>query len=73
IKKYLSAKNLHVVIVTKDAEGLKNTLLADAPSSIKYDAPKPQLAEEDKTIGSYKLNIKPENVRIVSVDDVFAK
>ena len=35
--------------------------------------PKPQLAEEDKTIGSYKLNIKPENIRIVNVDDVFAK
>ncbi len=73
IKKYLSAKNLHVVIITKDAEGLRSTLLADEPSSIKYDAPKPQLADEDKAIGNYKLNIKPENVRIVSVDDVFAK
>jgi zinc protease len=73
IKKYLSAKNLHVVIITKDAEGLRDTLLKDAPSSIKYDAPKPELAEEDKVIGSYKLNIKPENIRIVSVDDVFAK
>jgi zinc protease len=73
IKKYLSAKNLHVVIITKDAEGLRDTLLGDAPSSIRYDAPKPQLAEEDKAIGNYKLNIKPENVRIVSVDDVFAK
>ena len=73
IRKYLSAKNLHVVIITKDAEGLRDTLLADAPSSIKYDAPKPQLADEDKTIGGYKLNIKPENVRIVGVDDVFKK
>lgn len=73
IKKYLSAKNLHVVIITKDAEGLRDTLLADGPSSIQYDAPKPQLAEEDKIIGSYKLGLKPENVRIVNVDDVFAK
>jgi zinc protease len=73
IKKYLSAKNLHVVIITKDAEGLKKTLLADGPSSIQYDAPKPELAEEDKMIGRYKLNIKPENIRIVNVDDVFAK
>ncbi|HEV7242749.1 MAG TPA: pitrilysin family protein [Thermoanaerobaculia bacterium] len=73
IKKYLSAKNLQVVIITKDAEGLRDTLLADGPSSIKYDAPKPELAEEDKVIGSYKLNIKPENVKIVNVDDVFAK
>jgi zinc protease len=73
VKKYLSAKNLHVVIVTKDADGLRQTLLADGPSSIKYDAPKPELAEEDKTIGAYKLNLKPENVRIVSVDEVFGK
>ena len=73
IKKYLSAKNLQVVIITKDAEGLREKLLKDEPSSIKYDAPKPQLAEEDKVIGSYKLNLKPENVRIVNVDDVFAK
>jgi len=73
IKKYLSAKNLQVIVVTKDAEGLRDLLLKDEPSSIKYDAPKPQLAEEDKVIGSYELNLKPENVKIISVDDVFAK
>ncbi|HEY0140743.1 MAG TPA: pitrilysin family protein [Thermoanaerobaculia bacterium] len=73
IKKHLSTKNMQVVIVTKDAEGLRSALLADTPTSIKYDAPKPELAEEDKIIGNYKLGIKPENVRIVSVDDVFAK
>jgi zinc protease len=73
IKKHLSAKNLHVVIITKDAEGLRDTLLADGPSSIKYDAAKPELAEEDKAIGSYKLGLKPENVKIINVDDVFKK
>jgi len=26
-----------------------------------------------KVIGSYKLNLKPENVRIVNADDVFSK
>jgi zinc protease len=73
IKKYLSVKNMHVVIITKDAEALRDLLIADTPSSIKYDAPKPELTAEDKVIGSYKLNIKPENVRIVNVDDVFSK
>jgi zinc protease len=73
IKKYLSAKNLHAVIITKDAEALRDQLLADAPSSITYDAPKPDLEAEDKTIGSYKLGIKPANIRIVNVDDIFAK
>ena len=73
IKTYLSAKDLNVVIVTKDAEGLRDQLLKDEPSTVKYDAPKPELAEEDKVIGSYKLNIKPENVTIVPVEQVFAK
>jgi len=73
IRKYLSTKNLHVVMITQDAEGLRDLLLSDKESSIKYDAPKPDLAEEDKAIGNYKLNIKPANIRIISVDDVFAK
>jgi len=73
IKKYLSTKNMHAVIITKDAEALRDALIADGPTSIKYDAPKPELAAEDKVIGAYKLNIKPENIRIVNVDDVFSK
>lgn len=73
IKKYLSAKNLHVVIVTKDAQGLRETLVKDQLSSIQYDAPKPDLAEEDKVIGSYQLDIDPAKVQIVSVEEVFGK
>ncbi|HEV8435885.1 MAG TPA: pitrilysin family protein [Thermoanaerobaculia bacterium] len=74
LKKYLSAKNLNVVIVTKDAEGLRDQLVKDDFSAIKYDAPKPDdIVAEDKIIGAYKLNIKPENVKIVPVDDIFAK
>jgi zinc protease len=73
LKKYLSGKNLSVVIVTQDAEGLKNALTSETPSSIKYDSPKPQLAAEDQVIGNYKLNIKPENVTITPVESVFGR
>ena len=73
IKKYLSAKNLSIVYITKDAEGLRDLLLKDEPSSIAYDAPKPELTEEDKIVGAYKLNLKPENVKITPVEQVFAK
>ena len=74
IKKYLSPADMDVVIVTKDAEGLRDLLVSDAPSSITYDAPKPpDIVEEDKVIGAYKLNIKPENVRITPVESVFVK
>jgi len=74
LKKYLSAQNLHVVIVTKDAQGLADQLTKDEFSQIKYDAPKPEdIVAEDKIIGAYKLGVKPENVHIVKVDEVFAK
>ncbi|HSP15129.1 MAG TPA: pitrilysin family protein [Thermoanaerobaculia bacterium] len=73
IKKYFSAKDLAVVIVTKDAQALRDQLAADQFSEIKYDAPKPQLAQEDKIIGAYKLNIAPEKIRIVPVDNVFGQ
>lgn len=74
IRKHLSATDLNVVIVTKDAEGLKKQLVADEFSPIHYDAEKPrELLEENKVIGAFKLGIQPENVRITPVDEVFAK
>ncbi|HEY5610723.1 MAG TPA: pitrilysin family protein [Thermoanaerobaculia bacterium] len=74
IRKHLSAKNLSVVIITKEAEALKQALVSDAFSPIKYDAEKSkQLLDEDQTIGAKKLGIKAENVRITPVDEVFAR
>jgi len=47
-------------------------LLADAFSPIKYDGEKPQsLLDEDKVIGARKLGIRPENIRITPVEQVF--
>ncbi len=72
IKRHLSATDLNVVIITKDAEGLRDALVSDAFSPIKYDAEKPTaLLEEDKVIGARKLNIRAENVRITPVEEVF--
>jgi zinc protease len=74
IRKHLSFQNLSFVIVTKDAKGLRDQLLADGVSPIQYDADKPQaLLDEDKVIGSRKLGLKPESVKIVPVEQVFAK
>jgi len=74
IKRHLSATDLSVVIITKDAEALRDALVADAFSSIKYDSEKPaDLLAEDKVIGARKLAIRPENVRITPVEEVFAR
>jgi zinc protease len=74
VRKHLSADNLHIVVITKDAQGLKDKLVADAFSAIKYDAEKPAaLLEEDKAIGALKLDIPPTAVDITPVDEVFAQ
>jgi zinc protease len=74
IRKHLSSKNLSVVIITKDAKGLKDQLVADAFSPISYDGDKPaDLLAEDKVIGAMKLAIPAEKVRITPVEDVFSK
>ena len=74
IRKHLSATDLSVVIVTKDAKGLKDKLVSDAPSPIKYDSPKPQeIMDEDKVVGARKLGIRAEDVKITPVDEVFAR
>lgn len=74
IRKHLSAKNLSVVMITKDAAGLKQALVSDAFSPIKYDGAKSDdVLAEDKVIGSMKLGIKPESVVITPVSSVFAQ
>jgi zinc protease len=73
IRQNLSANDLQIVIVTKDAAGLRDKLLSDAFSPIKYDGDKPAvLLEEDKVIGARKLGISPDAVTITPVEKVFA-
>ncbi len=71
IRKHLAARDLSVVFITKDAAGLKEALLADAFSAIKYDAPKPQLLEEDQRIGKLRLGIRADAVAITPAAQVF--
>jgi zinc protease len=74
VKRHLQARDLSVVIITRDAEGLKERLVTDAFSPITYDGEKPkELLDEDKAIGASKLGIKAEAVTITPVEDVFAK
>jgi zinc protease len=74
IKKYWQYKNMQIVIVTKDAESLKQALVTNTPSPYKYPTLKPlNVLQEDKQISTFKLDIKPENVTIAPVGDLFVK
>jgi zinc protease len=72
IKKYLQDKNIKFAFITKEAEDLRDRLVNNTPSPITYDAEKPaELLEEDKIIQEYKLDFKPEKVKIRLVEEVF--
>ena len=74
IRKHWQYGNMHIAMVTKDAAMLKEALVSDAPSPITYSSPKPEtVLDEDKEIGVFLLKVKPENVTIVKVEDLFTK
>lgn len=71
LRRHLKSDRMRIVIITKDAEGLRDAILKGAPSPIKYNSPKPELAAEDKVIERYGLNVRPNQVAVVPVERVF--
>jgi zinc protease len=74
IRRHLNAENMSIVIIAKDAQGLRQTLAADAFSPIRYDGAKDKaLLDEDRVIGAMKLGIQASHVTVTPIADVFAK
>ena len=72
IQRYLKSDRMRIVIITKDAETLRDAIINNTPSPIKYNAPRPaEIIDEDKVIQVYKINVKPEDVAVVPVERVF--
>jgi zinc protease len=72
IKKYLSTDNYDAVLVTANAQQLKETLQKDAPSPKEYNSTvAADILEADKTIQS--LKVQPTKIEIVPVAEVFQK
>jgi zinc protease len=72
IKKHLASKSMRIVMVTKDAEGLRDAILSGKTSTIKYNAPPSQdILDEDKIIQNYKIPVAAADVAITPVDRVF--
>jgi zinc protease len=72
IRQYLKSDAMRIAIVTKDAAGLRDAILANRLSPITYNSPKPkEITDEDKIIEVYKIIVKPADVMIVPVDKVF--
>src|SRR5262249_7747890 len=72
IRRHLKSDRMRIVIVTKNANALRDSIVKNTPSPITYNSPKPkEVTDEDKTIERYKINVKPEDVAVVPVDRVF--
>src|SRR4051812_10396831 len=72
IKKYLSTDNYQAVMVTANAQQLKETLQKDEPSPKTYNSQvDPKVTEADKVI--VPLKVAPTKIDIVPVAEVFQK
>ncbi|HEY0378812.1 MAG TPA: pitrilysin family protein [Pyrinomonadaceae bacterium] len=72
VRRYLKSDRMRVVMITKDAEALRDAIIKNTPSPIKYNSPKPDdVLREDKVIQEYAINVKPEDVVVVPVERVF--
>jgi zinc protease len=72
IRQHLRTENMRIIMVTKDAEGLRNAILSGKPSPITYLSPKSkEILAEDKVIADYPIKVKPEAVVVVPVEQVF--
>ena len=72
IKKYLSTETYDAVLVTANAQQLKETLQKDEPSPKTYNSTvAPEVTEADKTIQA--LKVQPTRIDVVPVAEVFQK
>ena len=70
IRRHIQADDIEIVLVSKDAEALRKDLMAQKPSPMEYNSPKPQdIMDEDKLIQSYPMKLG--EIQIVPVNSLF--
>lgn len=72
IRQHLKTDRMRIVVVTKDAEALRDAITSNTRSPIKYNSPKPkEIEDEDRVIEAYRIDVKPEQITVVPVERVF--
>ena len=72
IRRHLKSQRMRIVLITKDADRLRDAIVNNMPSPIAYNSPKTEeILDEDKIIQSYKINVKSEDVSVAQVGRVF--
>lgn len=75
IRKHLQAKDFYLSVVAKDAEQLRDAMLANAPSPIQYNNSNvaARILDEDRIIQVLPLNISKEEFRVVPSSELFER
>lgn len=72
ISQHLKTENMRVVLVTKDAEALRDAIAKKLPGKIKYAAEKPkEILDEDKIISVYPIKVNMVDITVTPVEKVF--
>lgn len=72
IRRHLQARNMYLVLVTQDAEGMKQKLLSGQPTNISYAGTQPdEVLAEDVEIARYPIPVTEEDITILDIEEVF--
>jgi zinc protease len=72
IKQYIHPDHAVIAVITKNGEEFKKQLVSPDPSPMKYNSPKPEsITAEDKIVEKYPLGLKPEDITVRHVAEVF--
>ncbi len=72
MKRWIDPTRLNYALVTSDGAALKGELLSGKPTSVHYNASKPQaILDEDKKIEVQPLGLTEDNVRVIKADELF--
>src|SRR6266568_7513924 len=72
IRRHLKSERVRIVLVTRDADRLREAIVKNTPSPIAYNSTKTEeIMDQDKIIQSYKINVKSEDVSVEQVGRIF--
>ena len=72
IRRHLRASRLHIVAVAKNADSLKQQLLADTAPPMHYNSPKSAaILAEDEIIRQWSLGLRAEDIAVAPAAQVF--
>lgn len=72
VRQHLQANNMYLVLITADAEGMKQKLLNATPTGITYSGPQPaEVLAEDEEIARHPIPLSEDDITITPIEEVF--